>query len=141
VGGIPEWQNFNYPMTIDEEWQKIRVKKIVPKKLACLLEEKDFYILDVRPLDFKKNTSFIKGTRLCPLVYLSERYMEIPKDREIIITDWAMKQSPTAAKFLIRKGYDIKGVLKGGIERWESEKLPVEHKEPGNNMDLLTLRE
>ncbi|MBT3256962.1 MAG: rhodanese-like domain-containing protein [Deltaproteobacteria bacterium] len=123
-------------MTIDDEWQKIRVNKIVPKKLAALFKEKNLYILDVRPLDFKKNTSFIKGTLLCPLVYLSDRYMELPKEREIIITDWAMKQSPTAAKFLTTKGYNIIGVLKGGIERWESEKFPVENKEPSKEIGL-----
>jgi len=94
------------------------------------MEKEDFYILDVRPLNFKKNASFIKGTFLCPLVYLADRYKEIPKERRIIITDWAMKQSPTVAKFLTMKGNTIAPVLKGGIERRQLEKFPVEHREP-----------
>lgn len=130
VGGIQEWRRFNYPMFIDEKWQKIQPRKITPKDLARLLKEKDVYILDVRPLDFDLNRSFIKGSYLCSLVYLAERYKEIPKDREIVVTDWAMKQSPIAAKYLQVKGYPVYGVLKGGIERWEAEKLPVVQWEP-----------
>ena len=137
IGGIPEWRKFNYPMVINKEWQKIKIKKIPPKKFARLLEEKDFYILDVRPLNFKKNTSFIKGSFLCPLVFLADRYKEIPKDRQIVITDWAMKQSPVVAKYLTAKGYPIIAVLKGGIERWEEEGFPVEQRVP--TQELLPL--
>lgn len=117
-------------MFINHNWQKIKVKKIPPKDLAKIMNKESFYILDVRPLNFNKNTSFIKGSVLCPLVFLEARYPEIPEGRQIIITDWAMKQSPVAAKFLIAKGYPVLGVLKGGIERWEKEKFPVETRKP-----------
>ena len=126
-------------MTFNEEWQKIRVKRFTPGDLASLMEEENLYILDVRPLNFKRNSSFVKGSHLCPLVYLEDKYHEIPKDQPIIITDWAMKQSPVAAKFLTVKGYSIVGVLKGGLERWESEHLPVEKREPFKDIDELNL--
>jgi rhodanese-related sulfurtransferase len=126
-------------MTINKEWQKIRVNKIAPNVLMNLLAKEDLYILDVRPQDFKRDASFIKGSRLCPLVYLADRFKEIPKDRRIVITDWAMKQSPTAAKFLTVKGYQIHGVLKGGIERWRSENLPVEEREPTTKFGPLSI--
>lgn len=126
-------------MIINKEWQRIKIKKIRPKKLAGLMREEDFYILDVRPSDFKLNSSFIKGSFLCPLVYLAVRYKDIPKDRKIVLTDWAMKQSPIAAKFLHIKGYPVDAVLKGGIERWESEKLPVEQREPTKGLLPLSL--
>jgi len=138
IGGIPEWRKFNYPMTINKKWQKIKVKRIPPQKLKGLLEKEDLYVLDVRPLNFKKNTSFIKGAFLCPLLFLSDRYTEIPKDRSIVITDWAMKQSPVAAKYLSTKGYPICGVLKGGIERWEGEGLQVEQRELTNKVAPLS---
>jgi len=116
-------------MSINESWRKIKVNKLTPTKLAALLDSQDsFYVLDVRPLNFKKNRSFIKDSYFCPLVYLADRFQEIPKDQEIIITDWAMKQSPTVAKFLTSKGYNIKGVLKGGIERWQFEQKPTEER-------------
>jgi len=121
---------FNYPMVINPTWQKIKVKKIPPEDIVNLMRNENFFILDVRPLDFAKNTSFIKDSVLCPLVFLGDQYLEIPKKKRILITDWAMKQSPVAAKFLIAKGYPVAGVLKGGIERWESEKLPVKGRKP-----------
>jgi rhodanese-related sulfurtransferase len=121
---------FNYPMVINPTWQKIKVKKIPPKALFKRMDSEDFFILDVRPLNSVKNAPFIKGSVRCPLVYLAERYHEIPKEQSIVITDWAMKQSPVAAKFLIAKGYHVAGVLKGGVERWESDKLPVDVRKP-----------
>lgn len=137
IGGIPEWRKFNYPMAIDKEWQNIKVNKIAPQDLKLLMERESLYILDVRPKDYKRDTSFIKGSLLCPLVYLADRYMEIPQARQIVITDWAMKQAPVAAKFLIKKGYPVFGVLKGGIERWKSENLPVEEREPTGKFGSL----
>lgn len=139
MGGIQEWRKFNYPVFINKAWQKIKIRKIRPKELARLIKEKDFYILDVRPLDFKLNSAFIKGSFLCPLVFLADRYEEIPRDRQIVVTDWAMKQSPTVAKYLHMKGYPIFGVLKGGIERWEAEKLPVEQRKPTKKLLPLSL--
>ena len=121
---------FNYPMSTNHNWQKIKVKKFSPQKFAALLSTKSLFVLDVRPLNFKNNTSFIKGSVLCPLVFLADHHEEIPRDRQIVIADWAMKQSPVAAKYLIAKGYSVLGVLKGGIERWESEKFPVEKRKP-----------
>lgn len=113
-------------MTENLRWQEITVKKISPKEVRNTLTDRTIYVLDVRPLDFSHETAFIRESIHCPLVYLSDRFGEIPKQRRILITDWAMKQSPSAAKFLIDKGYDVMGVLKGGIERWKAENLPVE---------------
>ena len=113
-------------MTVNTEWQKIKVRKLRPEKLIRLMDEEAPYILDVRPLNFKRDNTFIKGAAFCPLVYLTDRYTELPKERKIILTDWAMKQSPIAAKFLTQKGYAIAGVLKGGLERWKADGFPVE---------------
>ena len=126
-------------MTFNEKWQKIRIKRLSPDDLASLLKKENLYILDVRPMNFKRNSSFVGGSHLCPLVYLKDKYHEIPKDRPIVITDWAMKQSPVAAKFLTIKGYPIVGVLKGGLERWETEHLPIKKREPFKNIDALNL--
>ena len=116
-------------MTVNKEWQQRKVNKIAPKKLQKLLEQNDYYILDVRPRDFIKNGSFIEGSFFCPLLHLTKWYSKIPQDRPIIITDWAMRQSVIAAKFLSDNEYQIYGVLKGGIERWKAENLPVEERD------------
>lgn len=140
VGGIPEWHQFNYPMTENKKWQEIPVEKLSPKQLINTVKDPAIYVLDVRPLDFSNETAFIRNSFHCPLVYLADRYIEIPKDHNIVITDWAMKQSPSAAKFLIEKGYKVVGVLRGGIERWKSENLPVEERAVTSALSSLGAR-
>ncbi len=125
-------------MVINPTWQKIRVKKIPPKALEKRIKSENPFILDVRLLNPDKNESCIEGSVSCPLVFLADRYHEIPKEQPIVITDWAMKQSPVAAKFLIAKGYRVAGVLKGGTERWESEKFPVTTRKPYEMLGSLS---
>jgi rhodanese-related sulfurtransferase len=115
-------------MIINEASMKMRIKKLKPKKINSLMKKKNIFILDVRPKDFKRDSSFIVGSIHCPLLDLTERFHEFPKDKEIIITDWAMRQSTLAAKYLINEGYNVIGVLKGGIERWKHDNFPVENR-------------
>lgn len=113
---------------------------------------KDIFLLDVRSLDQqalnRKDVVFtmdnstlagshIRGARHCPLVYLEQSWHLIPKDRSILITDWIMKQSIFAAKFLTMQGYDVIGVLKGGTTRWQMEGLPLVEGEDNLRRQLL----
>ncbi len=123
AGGIPEWRGFNYPMQVNEKYTAITVKKISPDEVISMINEKNPFILDVRPHFFKKN-AIIQGSVTITLIDLADRISEIPKDREIIVTDWAMKQSIAAAKFLSKNGYQVIGILKGGIIRWQLENKP-----------------
>lgn len=123
---MPEWRAFNYPLIANKKYASIKVSKISPVTLQALLQEdRSIYVLDVRPIDCDRENIFIKNSQICPMVYLSEWYTKIPKDSEIIVTDWTNKKAILAAKFLISKGYNVTGVLKGGIIRWRDEKLPV----------------
>jgi len=116
-------------MVVNTTSMKKKYRKVKPSKILKMLKkENNLYIVDVRPQNFKRDSSFIKGSIHCPLLDLEDRYQSFPKDKKILITDWAMKQSPLAAKFLILKGYDVLGVLKGGIERWKYDKCPVENR-------------
>ncbi len=117
-------------MFIDAAYQNIAVTKLAPQEVQTLLNKAQVYILDVRPLDFERDTSFLLNARHCPLVHLAAHYTQIPRDQTILITDWAMKQSPMAAKFLLTKGYTVAGVLQGGVERWKAEQCPVENRRP-----------
>jgi len=127
-GGIPEWRRFNYPMDEDQDLMGIEVRKLSPLRLQDTLAVDSVYVLDVRPLWWDETDAVIAGSQFMPLVELHERYLELPKDRDIVIIDGAMMQSPSAARYLIAKGYSVVGVLKGGILRWEHEGLPVAHR-------------
>lgn len=123
-------------MVVNKKWQSQKINKISPEKLEQLLKSGDYNILDVRPSDFIKNASFIEDVYFCPLVHLAKWYPKIPQDKPLIITDWAMRQSVIAAKFLQGKGYKVFGVLKGGIERWKAENKPVEERDLFDTSDL-----
>jgi rhodanese-related sulfurtransferase len=127
-GGIPEWRRFNYPMDEDRALMGIEVRKLSPLRLQDILAVDSVYVLDVRPLWWAETDAVIVGSHFIPLVELDVRYRELPKERDIVIIDGAMMQSPSAARYLIAKGYSVLGVLKGGILRWEHEGLPVAHR-------------
>ena len=113
-------------MVVNKRWHKIKVKKISPRTFAVMAASKRYFLLDVRPLEFASTNAFIKNSTHCPLVYLARYYEEIPKECEILLIDWAMISANSAAKYLISKGYTVRGILKGGIERWLDEGRPVE---------------
>lgn len=126
LGGIPEWRTFSYPLvTLDDAMFKAPVRKLSPLKLSKMLQEEPIYMIDVRPKKFTRDNHFIEGVHLFPMLTLADDYTHLPKDQPIVITDWAMKQAVPAAKFLQSKGYQIKGVLKGGMERWRAEEFPI----------------
>lgn len=124
-GGIPDWYRFNYPMKINLELKSIRVKKLSPARVAELIKQNGVTVLDVKPEWWKSNKGIIKDSLYMPLVRLQNTYQKIPHDKAIIISDGIMRQSPSAARFLISKGYQVLGVLKGGMTRWEKEGFPV----------------
>lgn len=138
---MPEWRYFNYPVTLGEKWRHIKVNHYAPAHFKKILEsEDDILLLDTRSLDrqsvtrrdfhFKPDNSLLSGDYLAgavhyPLLYLEDHYQTIPRDRKILITDWIMKQSIIAAKFLSEKGYHVVGILKGGTARWKTEGYPL----------------
>ncbi len=130
TGGNAEWRSFNYPQFINNKYRDIKPKKITPKKVTELIAAQDILLIDVRPGNFTKGPNFIKGALNFPVLTLTGRIEEIPRDRQIILTDWTMRQSPLAAKYLLANGFsNVMGVLKGGIVRWEAEGYPVEIRE------------
>lgn len=129
-GGIPEWRSFGYPMEINQEYANMKIRKISPKQLYTMLQkDKDIYILDVRPIASDRLNVFVKNANICPMVFLTDFYHRIPRDKKIVITDWINKKAILAAKFLTKKGYNVAGILKGGIVRWQKENLPLEQRE------------
>lgn len=127
-GGISEWRSFNYPLEAKNKYKGIKVNKLRPSEVQNRIAQGDVLIIDVRPRNFSKDSNFIPGAKNFPLLTLVEDSHRLPKDKAIILTDWTMRQSPLAAKYLSLNGFKVLGVLKGGLIRWESEGLPVEQR-------------
>jgi rhodanese-related sulfurtransferase len=126
AGGIPEWRSFHYPMTSSPEYDGLPAKKLTSDEVAGLIKTGDPFILDVRPEAFAHLNKFLKKSFHIPLLVLADSLEEIPRDREIIITDSAAKQAPLAYKFLKKNGFQVVGVLRGGMEVWSSEGRELE---------------
>ncbi|MEN8199671.1 MAG: rhodanese-like domain-containing protein [Thermodesulfobacteriota bacterium] len=96
-------------------------KKLSTHEVAEIIRTKNPFILDVRPAAFGKLNNFLKDTVHIPLLVLADNLKNIPKDRKIVITDSGAKQAQLACKFLLKNGYQVQGILRGGLEVWVSE--------------------
>jgi rhodanese-related sulfurtransferase len=84
------------------------------------------YLLDIRLEEFYKQ-GHIKGSRSIPIHLISRRFQEIPTDKKIIIID--LLGNPAWVPigwFLKSKGYHDVMMLKGGMNAWQKEGLPLE---------------
>lgn len=124
-GGIPEWRKYDYPMYINEAMNKIQIKKLRVHKILDLIEYENAFLLDVRPFWFEGSQNYIYSSINLPLLELINHLNMVPKDRPIVVLDAFMKQSVSAAKFLTAKGYNVAGVLRGGMNKWEKAAMPV----------------
>lgn len=128
-GGISEWRSFNYPLVVGNTFKGIKVNKLTPSEVKKYVSEGDVLVVDVRPQNLQKYPNFIAGAKNYPLLTLVEDSIMLPKNQPIILTDGTMRQSPLAAKYLSSKGFNIIGILKGGLVRWEYEGFPVEKRD------------
>ncbi len=77
----------------------------------------DFVLVDVREPS-EQDICRIPGAQLIPLGQLSERFGEIPRDREVILHCRSGIRSARAAHFLRGRGYQNVHNLEGGILAW-----------------------
>lgn len=100
-------------------------ERVTAQELSKLMKaDKPPYVLDVRsPGEWQ--TAHIDNTHLLPLSDILEHVDNLPKDREIIIMCASGNRSSTAASLLSQRGLTRLTDLRGGIESWQSEKLPV----------------
>ncbi len=103
-------------------------KKLSSREVEVLLEEENPFILDVRPVSFSHCLKFLKNTFHLPLLVLADNLPALPRDRKILITDSAAKQAQLAYKFLKKNGFQVVGVLRGGLEVWCSEGRETEER-------------
>jgi adenylyltransferase/sulfurtransferase len=96
---------------------------IEPKELAARLSDgngKRPYLLDVRNPEEWAITR-IEGASLIPLPELSQRYVELPGNEEIVVYCRSGARSAQAADFLRSKGFQNVRNLPGGTLRWSDE--------------------
>jgi phage shock protein E len=97
-------------LSVDELQQKIK-------------SGKHPFVLDVRQSD-EYRSGHIPGAKLIPLGEIKQKIMDLPKQREIVCVCETGSRSSSASRMLASEGYQVFN-LKGGMNSWQREKLPV----------------
>lgn len=87
-------------------------------------------VVDIREaMEFKGKLGHIRGAVCMPYAELPKRFEELrSKDpRPVIIVDATDKRAYEVSDFLRKQGFDWIYVLKGGLNAWHRERLPLYH--------------
>ncbi len=98
-----------------------------PKDAYSLLQkEKDrIILLDVRTPEEVKTDGKIPGSILIPLDQLPNKIDRLDKNKKILVYCKSGTRSVSASRLLSSLGFKVYNI-KGGINSWKSEGLPVE---------------
>jgi rhodanese-related sulfurtransferase len=68
-----------------------------------------------------------QGAISLPLSTFRERFVELPRDRDLLFICHLGQRSMVAAKFMCKQGITRVFNVEGGTDSWEAAKLPMEH--------------
>ena len=100
-------------------------KKISPQTLIRLSNSDDAMIIDLRDSD-SFNAGHITASNNIPLNELSRRSNEIvTSEKSIVLVCEMGSSSPNAGETLKKEGHKNILILKGGINQWRIDNLPL----------------
>ena len=100
-------------------------KKISPQSLISLTNKDEAFVVDLRDSE-QFHSGHITGSINIPFINLNKRSNEIPQDKEAVILVCEMGSvSPNAGEILMKEGYKDLLILKGGINEWRIQNLPL----------------
>jgi rhodanese-related sulfurtransferase len=122
--GIPGWKKAGFALNKEKAIPRPEIPPLAPSQLQEKIE--DAYLLDIR-LEGLYKQGHIKGSRNIPIHLITRRFQEIPTGKRIIVID--LLGNPAwvpVGWFLKSKGYNDVMMLKGGMNAWQKEGLPLE---------------
>lgn len=99
-----------------------------PIQVEELIMSSSPLIVDIRDVaEFKGKLGHIRGAMCMPYAELPKRFEELrSKDpRPVIVVDATDKRAYEVSDFLRKQGFDWLYVMKGGINAWKRERLPL----------------
>ena len=128
-GGIPAWKAAGYPVASTLTLPDIDVPAISTEKLATILATDDIVLLDINCEEDADKFWIDTPKRVyIPLKDLADSYTSIPKNKKVVVLCLKGHRSPTAARYLVLKGYKDVQIVEGGIQKWVLEGRPVKKK-------------
>ncbi len=98
--------------------------KISSQKLILLSNQDESLIVDLRDSQ-SFNAGRITASINIPLSDLSRRINEINNEKSIILVCETGSSSPNAGEILKKEGYKDIYILRGGINQWKMDNLPL----------------
>tara|TARA_B100000925_G_scaffold201572_1_gene152795 strand:+ start:719 stop:1120 length:402 start_codon:yes stop_codon:yes gene_type:complete len=98
--------------------------KISPQNLVALSNNETAFIVDLRDSEQFQN-GHITGSINIPFLNLSNRTNEIPQDKSVILVCEMGNVSPNAGELLKKEGFKELLILRGGINEWRIQNLPL----------------
>jgi len=120
IGDVEAYEEFcGLPPTEEIEAEEVLAEyDITPRDLKAMMDANpDLFVLDVRE-PHELAICAIEGTVKIPLGEVAERYLEVPKDRDVVVHCKLGGRSAQAVEFLHSQGYSKVKNLAGGIMRW-----------------------
>ncbi|MCB2182300.1 MAG: rhodanese-like domain-containing protein [Desulfobulbaceae bacterium] len=100
-------------------------RTITPKEAQAMLQKrKDIIFLDVRTPQERAQAA-IAGSQLVSFWDIAQNKIPLPKDKPIMLVCAVGGRSYGAGQILSKRGYQEVYNLKGGIEEWYREGLPI----------------
>jgi rhodanese-related sulfurtransferase len=104
-------------------------KEIIPSEAVMLINKQNAMVLDVREADELGQGSIIDSKHIA-LSILPERLDSLSKDKDkpILVFCKMGNRSAQACKLLLKNSYTNVFGLKGGINAWVNDQLPISKK-------------
>tara|TARA_B100001029_G_scaffold113850_1_gene94132 strand:+ start:108 stop:512 length:405 start_codon:yes stop_codon:yes gene_type:complete len=100
-------------------------KKISPQTLISLSNQDNAFLIDLRDSESFQNGHITNSINI-PFNNLAQRTNEIKeKDKSIILICEMGSVSPNAGEMLLKEGFTNILILKGGINEWKMQNLPL----------------
>lgn len=105
--------------------ETINVKEVCPTSTQELIK-RDYLLLDIRE---KRETDILKFDApkviYIPMSEIENRYLEIPKDKKIIVVCQSGERSWRVVAFLQKLGFTNLINMKKGLEKWIQKGFPT----------------
>ena len=121
--GLPAWAKSKYPLEKKLNYPDIEIARMTPQEVQAALAS--VVLLDIRGQEHREMGVIPSAVNIV-LDDMEEKYATLPKDKKIIVTDHAGKQTAICAKFLYMNGYEDVAVMDGGVTAWMRAGLPVD---------------
>lgn len=124
--GLPGWTAAGYPTVTVEKLPDVKVKRISTAELASKLATEPVVLVDVNfNADAHKfHIDHAKRVHI-PLDELHLKVAELDQNKETIVLCLKGHRAPTAARYLIGKGFTDVKVVEGGVQMWVMDGRPV----------------